>query len=294
MIVKKEKGKSTLVTIGEETKTVKQWAQEKGISSRVINQRINNGWSEEKIFQNVMPMSHHSFNEHYFDIIDNEHKAYWLGFIWSDGYLGYRIRDDGREEYNLKLSLMKNDNQHLEKFNHDLQGNYKIHYYIHSKSSFKSSDPYEARLFITNKYLGTVLRNKYGIVPFREDCTKLINNIPKYLAPHFIRGIVDADGTFSHYIVQDKEYMLNKYTIHICGSASILRYIESNLIDAGLIDDIKRKLQKRHKEEHRDKGCRTLVLSGKNNVMSVLNYLYKDATIYLDRKYEKYIDILNI
>ena len=27
------------------------------------------------------------FNENYFDIIDDEHKAYWLGFLYADGYV---------------------------------------------------------------------------------------------------------------------------------------------------------------------------------------------------------------
>ena len=28
------------------------------------------------------------FNEHIFDVIDTEEKAYWLGFIFADGYIG--------------------------------------------------------------------------------------------------------------------------------------------------------------------------------------------------------------
>lgn len=27
----------------------------------------------------------HTLNEKYFDKIDTEHKAYWLGFLWADG-----------------------------------------------------------------------------------------------------------------------------------------------------------------------------------------------------------------
>lgn len=26
-------------------------------------------------------------NEHFFDVIDTEEKAYWLGFIFADGYV---------------------------------------------------------------------------------------------------------------------------------------------------------------------------------------------------------------
>ena len=234
----------------------------------------------------------HNLNMHYFDTIDNEHKAYWLGFIWSDGYLGYRIRDNGREEYNLKLSLMENDYKHLEKFNKDLDGDYQIHYYTYGQSAFRSQTGREARLFITNKYLGKLLRDTYGIIPYRDDCSKLIQNIPEHLIAHFIRGIIDADGCFCHYHTQEEGYTLNKYTLTICGTISLLQYIEKYLVSRNLIQNVERKYLKRHKESNRDVRCSTLNLSGKHNVVDVLNYLYKDATIYLDRKYEKYLKIL--
>lgn len=292
MTVEKRRGKSTLLTIGGETKTVTEWAQEKGLDNRTINTRLRNGWSEDRLFKKVLSSTRHTFNNHYFDIIDNEHKAYWLGFIWSDGYLGYRIRESNREEYNLKLSLMERDYAHLEKFNNDIQGDYQIHYYTYSESAFNSNTGREARLFITNSYFGKILRDKYGIVPFREDCNELISYIPDHLMAHFIRGIVDADGTFCNYTVEDRGYIYKKYTIHICGTETLLRRIESHFIQIGLIDNINRKLYKRHKEENKDVGCRALVLSGKNNTINILNYLYKDADVYLDRKYQKYLEIV--
>lgn len=231
------------------------------------------------------------FNQNYFDIIDDEHKAYWLGFIWGDGYLGYRIRNGKREEYNLKLSLKSDDYKHLEKFNDDLDGEYVVNYYKHGKTPFCSDGNKEARLFITNKHMGKILRDEYGIIPHRNQCDKITNSIPDELIPAFIRGVIDADGTICKYTVIEDGYTLNKYTIHICGTTFMLRYIENSLIKAGVIQNIERKLQKRHKEESRDNLCRSLVLSGKNNVLTVLNYIYQDASIYLDRKYKKYLEI---
>jgi hypothetical protein len=234
----------------------------------------------------------HNFNQYYFDVIDNEHKAYWLGFIWSDGYLGYRIRDNGREEYNLKLSLMEADYKHLEKFNNDIDGNYKVHYYSHGKSSFKSNTGKESRLFIANKHLGKTLRNEYGIIPHRESCEKIIKCLPEHLVRHFIRGVIDADGSFCHYNITEGNYIVNKYSIKICGTISMLRFIEEHLVGIGLIKDVNRKLSQRHAGDGHDKGCRSLSLSGKNNVVGVLNHIYRNASVYLDRKYEKYLKIL--
>ena len=56
------------------------------------------------------------FNKNYFDIIDNSEKAYWLGFIWADGYVCKRKRKGNHIEYDFKLSLSRIDTDHLEKF----------------------------------------------------------------------------------------------------------------------------------------------------------------------------------
>ena len=116
--------------------------------------------------------------------------------------------------------------------------------------------------------------------------------MPERLIKYFIRGVMDADGTFCHYTIQEEGYIANKYIINLCGSEMLLRFVEGYLIKMGLINDVERKLYKRHKEEDRDARCRALKLSGKNNVVSVLKHLYKDADIYLDRKYDKYLEII--
>lgn len=70
-------------------------------------------------------MTRYNFNEHYFDNIDSSDKAYWIGFIWADGYVCKRDRGN-RYEYNLKLELCKEDSKHLETFVKCIDGNYPI------------------------------------------------------------------------------------------------------------------------------------------------------------------------
>ena len=65
-----------------------------------------------------MPSYKANFN--YFDKIDTPDKAYWLGFIWADGYIAKRERKQPngcvRIEYNLKLELQESDASHVQKF----------------------------------------------------------------------------------------------------------------------------------------------------------------------------------
>ena len=95
------------------------------------------------------------FNKNYFDIIDNSEKAYWLGFIWADGYVCKRKRKDNHIEYDFKLSLSKIDSDHLEKFKKCLNSNHNILFYKLNTSSFCPQNE-EARLSICNKYFGEI------------------------------------------------------------------------------------------------------------------------------------------
>lgn len=288
MTVEKRRGKSTLLTIGGETKTVTEWAQEKGVDNRTINTRLKNGWSEDELFKKVLPSARHMFNNNYFDVIDNEHKAYWLGFIWCDGYMAIRNRD-GHISYEFKLSLKDIDQEHLRKFNTCIDGDYSIKFYSGDSTFGKTT---EARLLITNQHFGKTLVNKYGMVPYRNDCSKLLNNIPDNLMKHFIRGVIDADGSFLKYHIMERGYDVTKYCVSIGTNEDILRVIEKHLVDNQIITPYERKLYKRHKEDGRDGTYRSLNFSGKAQCCNILNYVYQDASIYLDRKYQKYLEVV--
>lgn len=54
------------------------------------------------------------FNEHVFDVIDTEEKAYWLGFIYADGNVS---KAGDKQIYSFEISLKEDDYNHLMKFN---------------------------------------------------------------------------------------------------------------------------------------------------------------------------------
>ena len=68
---------------------------------------------EEKVKMKTISESKKKYklNEHCFDEIDTEEKAYWLGFIAADGCV-YKNSNAWRLQINLKSS----DKHHLEKF----------------------------------------------------------------------------------------------------------------------------------------------------------------------------------
>lgn len=230
----------------------------------------------------------HELNEKYFDVIDCENKAYWLGFLWADGYISKRTRGKyNRLEYDLKLSVSETDYAHLIKFAQDLSSNYSIHFYKVGNQGFNTSKK-EARLFITNKYMVSHLYENLGIIPNRYNPNDLIKNIPEQYHKAFIRGVFDGDGSFSFYLNKGKYKKMN---VAFGGSEELLRFIETHLNDNLLHNNVKHKLSRRH--INGDGSWRTLVYAGCSQGMSIINYLYKDSTVYLDRKYEKYLNYQN-
>ena len=56
----------------------------------------------------------HRINETIFDVIDTEEKAYWLGFLYADGYVSNHDKNKNRNVIELTLAL--NDFSHIKKF----------------------------------------------------------------------------------------------------------------------------------------------------------------------------------
>lgn len=233
-------------------------------------------------------MSKYSFNEHVFDNIDTEEKAYWLGFIWCDGCVSYRLRSNGTEEYAFKLDLEVSDRQHIEKFKKFLNSTHPIKEYKSGNSSFKDNT-YVARIYICNKYFGSLLYNNYGLKPNRTDCSKLLKTIPHHLFKHFIRGCIDADGSLYETFVNDSRHgVRHRIGIHLTTNIEIVDAIQLFLYNEGLLSSINR-VSKRHKE--RDGDCVSVTWSGEKQNKRIAEYLYENANIYLDRKYKIYNDI---
>ena len=71
-------------------------------------------------------MSEYYYNKDYFKIINNEHKAYWLGFLYADGYVEPIYRKDKIKAFRLELSLQESDEDMLLLFKKDIETNVAI------------------------------------------------------------------------------------------------------------------------------------------------------------------------
>ena len=204
----------------------------------------------------------------FFDNIDNEEKAYILGFIAADGHVG---------KWTMKIGLASYDKDILLKIKKNMKSDAKIK--IEEKLCSFNNKKTEVALFeINSSYLCNRLRE----LGFKQNKTIEFNfpDIPKSLYPAFIRGYFDGDGSFSKYCTGG----YYKYHLSICGTLSLLNSIK-NYLEETLNINFNSKIEKRFNTEN---CCYELRSSGKSNVYCLLDFLYQDASIYLDRKFIKY------
>lgn len=204
----------------------------------------------------------YAINENYFDNIDSEHKAYWLGFLYADGY--------NQEERNcVCLGLQKQDKYILKEFLNDLSSNYPIHTVYNKKFN---ENYYNIRL--SNKRISEQL-SKHGIVQNKTFISKF-PQINDNLISHFIRGLFDGDGCISLSLGGvNNDRMYATFSI-INGNELFLNNVKKylNINNSSLVKKYK--------------SIFSLSYSKYVEIENIYNLLYKDATIFLIRKREKF------
>ena len=205
-------------------------------------------------------MSKYSIDIDYFNIIDSEHKAYWLGFIFADGC----ILKDGSFE----MSLAGVDKDHIYKFLYDVNCDAKVN----RKTVNNKYIAY--KMYIKNEKFSESLI-KHGCVNNKSLILKFPETVPNNLMKHFIRGYFDGDGCIS----VNTEKSQPNIRITFTGTKNMLDGIQGFLYkECGLSKTSYEKAGKAYE----------FGWGGINNMRTFYNYLYTNATIYLDRKYEKF------
>lgn len=224
-------------------------------------------------------------NEDYFDIIDTEEKAYWLGFLYADGC--------NNEKYNkVRLSLAEQDKEIVERFSYTIFGEDRVKHY---KRPQRKNGQDLFYITICNHHISKQLA-KLGCV--QNKTFKLL--FPEWLNVklynHFVRGYFDGDGCLSLYSGIRKSRAKNPDPLKVFTQQKAGIYIVSTLEFLTFVSkyikqqfDVNSYFSKRHK--NRDNNNFTIAITGNNQVKKVLDWLYKDATIYLERKYKKYIEL---
>lgn len=213
--------------------------------------------------------------------IDTQEKAYLLGQIYGDGY-------NGGEKFHSYKTMLTSNNGDLKVYEklHKLFPFFELKTYP-SHPNMIYLENHEKALYLDLKNLGMISsKTKYDetgefhFPKLRED-----------LIPHFIRGYFDADGSF--WYPNRKRSRNNLRTDFGCSTRNFLLKIKEYLDKYG----INFNYIERYKKAGNDKIYKTFNLFSSNRELSIkfAEYIYRNATIYLDYKYElshKPIDII--
>lgn len=119
----------------------------------------------------------HTFDEAFFDAVDTEAKAYWLGFVAADGYVGQRA---------VVVELAQKDSDHVARFRDALGAGHKL-------ATVRRGDVEQARVKVSSTKLMRRL-HALGLGPAGDVSTRPWAHVPPGLLRHFWRGLVDGDG----------------------------------------------------------------------------------------------------
>ena len=227
-----------------------------------------NKWAYNKNIQ--IRQTGYFVDDNYLDNIDNEDKAYFLGWLLSDGCVlnnSIHLKLNYKDEYIIK--------EMFDKFS----SGYKMGTYKNSKSMSLSS----TKIICALKKLGCI-----------ENKTEVGFNLPdisKDLFRHFVRGYFDGDGS-----VGIRSARLNQMQVSICSiDNKFLTQLQEKLNEHNILSVIYKekrsgKSLKRPEGNYctNNKDMFRLIIQTHKEKLKFYEFLYNDCTIKLIRKYDKY------
>ena len=142
-----------------------------------------------------------NMKEHFFQNINNEENAYFLGLIISDGNI---FKDNTGRQASISITLDLKDKYLLTKFKEVVNSNTSI---VHDGRGC-------GQLAVRSNIMAKDLE-QYGVVPRKSYYTYLPQNINDKVMNHLIRGIFDGDGSIQAKINYDNRFLHN---FSFCGN----------------------------------------------------------------------------
>lgn len=229
--------------------------------------------NKQKILGNTIWRRKHKVDERFFEVIDTEKKAYFLGLLFADGANAF-------EKNQIALTLQYKDKDTLEVLNRLIHPERPLLFKDNTKAREKGKNWMDTyTLLIQNKKITEDL-TKLGCTPQKSLTLKFPTEeqVPKQLLRHFIRGYFDGDGCIT------------------VGKIPSFSIIGNTMFMVELQKIFVKSLDLNINKLHRDIRCKDLVrmsFGGTAQLMKIKSWLYQDATVFLNRKKERF-DLISI
>jgi intein-encoded DNA endonuclease-like protein len=233
-----------------EGSTLKDIGNSFGVDSSVVRRVLVERGVEIK--SNSESHTKYTVDESFFSVINSEESAYWLGFMFADGYVKSNLRDFG-------ITLSSKDREHLVRFVSDIGYDGPIRDYT-SDPAYAYDYPY-SRVEIASRPSCAALIAR-GCLPRKTHHNEAPTGVPKKYYRHFVRGVVDGDGYVGIYP--------GWVSLEIVGDRDLLEWIRE-VGPGGMSKTSPHKSVWRIRTNNRE----------------WLRWLYHDASVYLPRKGDK-------
>lgn len=212
--------------------------------------------------------------EDYFENIDSQDKAYFLGLLWADG-CNFRKDVKGKQAYQIVISLQEGDKHILEELCLKIFENTNVMNFI--KNMPPKQNSWNLRVpsvKISNDLL------KHGMYPRKSITVGWPENLDRSLWRHFLRGVYDGDGGISF-----NSNSFN-YLVGIIGSISFIDHLKLFLQEEFQIN-----FHTKENIYHTGTIMKNFKIHGNDKCEKFLDWLYDGAIHKLNRKYQKYLDL---
>lgn len=238
--------------------TIREISESLHISRSAVERRLKTLGLSVPNYHNAL-----KFDNTVFDCIDSEEKAYWLGFLYADGYIS-------SSKNIVSVALQSADTKHLEKLKIFLNTSACIK---NKTVKSKNKTYYTCSLQVCDKHFKQRLV-ELGCVP-KKSLILQFPNLSIFTNPelvyHFVRGYVDGDGclTFSK---------KGRLEVSILGTEQFLTGIQQ--VFPGRFKSI------HHIKRTKSDICK--ISNTGENADFVATVLYQNAHIYLQRKFDRF------
>jgi len=219
----------------------------------------------------------YNFNENYFEEINTEKKAYFLGYLFADGNIREALNKDRNSPiYNCRLNLHEKDKYILDYFKKDINSNYELRKQLNTNCYY---------FILCSKKLCKDLIN-LGCVPNKSLILKFPDKLNKIYYNHFIRGYYDGDGCS---FLSKKD---NKIIGTIITIMSTFQFC-NKLYEILKNNNINCKIEKYNKNKNK-KNTYYLKIYARNDQVKFINFIYNKSNIFLIRKFVTNLFILDL
>ena len=232
-----------------------QTAKKLSISKRSVQLCVREAGVETR--DPILASRKYTLNDNYFQEITDEERAWWLGWMASDGCL--------KGNSTIQLSLAWTDRGHVEKFRTALGATHPIR----KEERVFNGTPSGLAAFRVRSFQMFADLQRHGIHPRKTFTVKPWNGPEEWLA-HYYRGVFEGDGSIFKAVQHRRGW-----TIAVAGTLAIVE---------GFADFVRRQLSIEPGEIRPAGRVFQLKYWRVADVRAVIRLLYDDATCWLERK----------